>query len=218
MSDWDHESAQMWRDIVDRYANTSQRVMWLDQSAIVRLLDDIGRSSKNQANHTFLPSGGGFDLDEASASVEEGCVELGLNGGGHVVKIKAVTLDTFPEDLDRSWAYFRLELDTLEPVYAEDDSLGQERIFEPWPGQYLPPEQADLEFFQASEGSPQEAFPESARTITRWLGGAIVIFGKCSIYNKIPDTYDGRHGQMGSAAFRAYITELIATVEELRRP
>lgn len=44
-----------------------------------------------------------------------------------------------------------------------------------------------------------------ARRVTRLSGGSFVVFSTSSVYNCVPDTYDGLHHTISSDEFRAYI-------------
>jgi serine/threonine-protein kinase len=63
-----------------------------------------------------------------------------------------------------------------------------------------------VERFNWEEGEfDGEPLPEQARLICRYLRGSFVIFSTRSIYNLVPDTYDGRHDTMSEQEFRTYI-------------
>jgi hypothetical protein len=46
------------------------------------------------------------------------------------------------------------------------------------------------------------------------LEGAFATFCKGSVYNEIPDTYDGRHDALGRQGFEAEIRSVVTRFEE----
>jgi len=91
---------------------------------------------------------------------------------------------------DTQWNYFRLEFDSLIPIFRVNLE-GREQLIE------------------TEVGYEEYREDESGNPVIRYIDdGAIVIFQKTSIYNRISETYDGRHSKMNTEEFKTYIEEL----------
>jgi serine/threonine-protein kinase len=173
------------------------RATWTKLDDIVRVLDLLG--SRSDLNHLFFPSGGGLDLEGAARSTrEDNCIELDTGGNPTVLRPDRLLFESFGDDPE--WDYFRLEAAMLEPSGVYDsDTLDYEPVTEIPDGEYAP-----IDAWEAGEhnGKP---LPEGSRPLVRYLRGSFVIFRKTSIYNQVPETYDGRHNEMSADDFRDYI-------------
>jgi len=52
--------------------------------------------------------------------------------------------------------------------------------------------------------------PKYSRKVKRCFRGSFLVVQKTSLYNRNPQTYDGRHNEMGADRFRRYCESLIA--------
>jgi serine/threonine-protein kinase len=184
-------------------ATVPARAIWENLDDIVVMLNILGETSN--LNHAFFPDGGGLDFMHASLSnLEPGCIELLMDNIVFLVKPAKLMFESFSDD--PQWNYFRLETGDLKPsgVYSDVPyDLLHEELTEVG-GEFY----ADRSCWDEGsyEGNP---LPDGSRVIIRYLGGAFVIFQKTSIYNKIPNTYDGRHNKMDADQFRAYIASAV---------
>lgn len=180
---------------------------WRDIDSIIKVLNYVG--GMPGLNHMFIPTKGGQDVDFAEHAAEEGCIYL-VAGGHYVLKPRKLELENFGQD-DYRWSYFRLELQTLEPVteFLYEDC--RETLIEDYPGHYVVSKL--MNYGRYDDG---ERFPEDYKWVDRFTKGAFVIFSKQSIYNYISGTYDARHNKMGSAEFRNYIKDMKDTYYRLK--
>ena len=149
-------------------------------------------SSFDDLNHTFMPNGGGWDLEGANLSYESDCIELTFFSK-NIVKPKRLMFESF--GFDSKWNYFRLELDYLKPFL--DLNLNIDNIFNE--------ELALLENGDYIDSSLSDELMQPTSSITRWFKGSFVIFNKRSPYNLDPTTYDARHNKMDHIEFRKYV-------------
>ncbi|MCR9165568.1 MAG: hypothetical protein NXI35_33150 [bacterium] len=194
--------------------STKPRAAWSDLDTIVAILDEVATEAPN--NHMFFPLSGGLDLRGARRSHEDGCIELETDGSTVVIaKPASLQLERFDNDITGDWTYLRLNLDPLAPTefHRHRSRFDSEEVAELEPGVY--DKRSRLE---------DDDCPADARAITRLLRGALVLFAKGSLYNQIPETYDGRHSlglikKLGQettpAMFRAIIE---TTIEQLDQP
>ncbi len=178
-----------------------------------RSLDEIvavlGAVSTPNLNHTFLPTGGGQDIEGAVLSHEDGCIELKVSSIAYIVRPKSLWFESFPQH--PSMSYFRLETDSLEPWGGDEEVIrGQQQLVEIEPLNYHPISIWDEGGWTDSETGTFIDFPDTARVITRFTEGSFVIFAKGSLYNSISSTYDARHTQMSAAEFRIYVERMIS--------
>lgn len=184
-----------------------QRCQWNDRGEITNVLNIIG--TVQSSNHMFLPNGGGLDLLGARRSNEPNCIELLLASSIMVIKPKSLTFEFIGGDLDLN--YFYLECEEIQdsginPNQPDDNCMDE--VVELSPLEYV-----HRSCWDESEYN-EESLPKSARLVIRVLKGSIAIFKKTSIYNKIKDTYDGRHLLMGPEQFKQYIELLNMQVND----
>ncbi|POZ55432.1 hypothetical protein LYSIN_00215 [Lysinibacillus sphaericus] len=179
---------------------------WVEKESIIEVLNYIG--TNKALNHTFLPDGGGLDLEGCSPSNERECIEVNLGGIGHILKPKRLKFQWF-ENADFEWAYFMLEADKLAPsgVY-ENIPFKEEELVELEKGFYISRSHWDSNEFNG------ERLPDSARLVGRYTSGQFAIFSKASIYNGVSSTYDGRHDKASVEAFAQYIGKIVAKRNE----
>lgn len=201
-----NEQLRKWKDMIEHMFTDKVPLNkeWTYTDNIIHTLDQIG---KHEAlNHTFLPDGGGLDLMGCSYANESGCIEMSLDGMRHIVRPKKLTFQWFP-NADYEWAYFLLEADTLDSIFP-NPAFKEEELVEVEPGEYI-----ERMYWDAGEykGCP---LPNGARLVARYIKGKFVIFNKASLYNKNPETYDGRHDKMSPEGFKKHIEEVIDYLKE----
>lgn len=184
---------------------TPKRVSWTNIDSICSVLNEVAKV-KN-LNHMFYPDGGGMDLVGVTRASEEGMIALGSGLSADLVKPKELSYESFT--YGHQWNYFRLELETIDPIV--ESSKYAEHLLEIEPGRYVERQcWEDREY----EGKP---LPINARPVGRYTGGVFVIFSKRSIYNTVGgelDAYDGRHSNMSADEFRAHIEDFGKTCFE----
>lgn len=194
-----------WEQFIKRLFNDKipKCFEWSSEERIIEILNKF----ESGQNHTFLPGGGGLDLDGAVRSREKGCIELILDGTRSIIKPKVLSFHSFGEYFE--WAYFRLDCEDLDPSGVYDDTyyindefyLPYEELTEVGDGVYK--DRYYIEELIESKG--YESIPKDIKLVTRYMNGAFVIFAKGSTYNGISSTYDGRHNKMTNEQFHAYI-------------
>lgn len=206
--DFHEQNLEQWFEIQRKLFPTAfpKRVVWEELNDIINILKVV--SSYDNLNHMFFPNGGGSDLENARASHEKGCIELDFQLIG-IVKPKRLLFESF--GYNPEWNYFRLELDELEPSGVNENEDGEEpyernndseAVSELYPGQY---DKYNIVGYRYEYEEMGYDIPKSARHVTRWFRGALVIFNKRSPYNLTTYTYDGRHNEMSTDEFRDYI-------------
>ncbi|MEB6113345.1 serine/threonine protein kinase [Kurthia gibsonii] len=170
---------------------------WSNIKEICEVLDFIGRNSA--LNHTFMPDGGGCDLDQCTLSNETGCLDITLDGIIHRVKPKKLTFHWF-EGAEYQWAYLMLEADDLASsgIY-ENVTFKSEELVEIEDLHYIPRHHWDSGEYNGRE------LPDYAKLVIRFTSGKFAIFSKASTYNANSSTYDGRHDKVGVEEFARYI-------------
>lgn len=189
MTTFQQLSQNAWTTVLHRVfgPNIPNTAQWTNLQDIIQVLNDVG--SVKKSNHTFCPGGGGFDLREASTSVEPGCIEMDF-GVTCICKPRSLDWVLVGNDIFRS--YFRLELDQLQPsgVYPSNGGT-EEEVTDMGNGRYN-----DRSVWDQGQG---------VRPISRQFSGSYVIFCKASNYNQDSSTYDGRHNIMTAVQFEQLI-------------
>ncbi|MDN8593346.1 protein kinase [Paenibacillus sp. 11B] len=171
-------------------------IIWRDAAKVVEILKQISHAN---FNHTFVHQGGGMDsvsVEHATWLKEPNMIALSFDFGiVHVFKLKRLVWE-IPND-DARFSYFRIEFDTLDPIFPDTIEEFQEL------DNYSPPS----EFLRIFEGSyrPDQQEYDNLMYINRWYDGVFLIVHKGSIYNSISQTYDGRHGELTTDEFRTYM-------------
>jgi serine/threonine-protein kinase len=181
-------------------AGAPKSVTWVDKNDILIILNQIAQVEN--LNHMFLPDGGGNTFIGANMANEEGFIAIKTSPKSYyILKPKKLTYESF--GMDSQWNYFRLEAE-ISPhtdVYEKlHFNYSYEEVVEIEPTLYI-----DRVHWDENEYNG-EYLPESANRICRYVGGSFVIFSTRSIYNRVSDTYDGRHNKMSEDDFRNYIT------------
>jgi hypothetical protein len=183
---------------------------WVEPLQIVEVLRALSLFTEN---HLFLPGlGGGLDIAGAALSSEVKCIEIYCHPSKtspEILRPRSLTLNyvaVFP-----ALSYLRLETDVLEPRGTYPTERPPSRAAREDLTEIAPDEYRERRVWEDDDHEP------SWRLVTRYLGGAFVIFSKGSPYNRFDEywdeedgTYDGCHDKMDPTAFRAYIERLAA--------
>ncbi|MGP5012065.1 protein kinase domain-containing protein [Psychrobacter glacincola] len=182
-------------------AGAPKSVTWVDKNDILIILNQIAQVEN--LNHMFLPDGGGNTFIGASMANEEGFIAIQTSPKSYyILKPKKLTYES--SGMDSQWNYFRLEVeisprtDVYENLHC---NYSYEEVVEVEPTLYVDRIHWDENDYNG------EYLPESANRICRYVSGSFVIFSTRSIYNRVSDTYDGRHNKMSEDEFRNYITK-----------
>lgn len=196
-SEWKFLTKQLFGKYVPK---TSE---WTNIDEIVDILNVVG--SVRAYNHMFFSGEGGLDFHTAELANEEGCIYLYDElGRCHLVKPKALFYETFGEYYH--WNYFLLELNELDQQLKESNGLEYEVLVEDFPSHYVDGKDYIYGVYDYTSGEP---LPKESKLVYRYMRGKLLITMKLGPYNRISDTYDGRHGQCSHLKFREYIEELI---------
>jgi serine/threonine-protein kinase len=203
--DFEKRSKSEWLDIQNSLFPSAmpRTVIWENIDDIITILNVI--SEHGQVNHTLLPGGGGLDLEGAKLSYEEGCIEVNLDGFAYIVRPKQLVFECFKGHSD--WNYFRLETEGLELIGKYDDARNDELLTEIRPCVYTNYRCFEFDDFNG------ERLLDSARQVLRIKRGAFLICLRTGIYNRTPETYDGRHDKVSVDKFRNYIEKNIRSLE-----
>lgn len=187
---------------------------WDAVDAIVPVLNQVLGATDN---HALLPTGGGMDLKGAARSHEPGCIELRIRDRHvYVVKPRRLVLERFPDALAES--FFILEADPIDLVPLDDEVFeddydrdvilarrrnnGRQELLELEPGVYQSRAAWD-EGVIGHDGDGEEIpLPSNARLVVRWLRGRFMILSTGSLWNGVPETYDGGHDRMTDKTIR----------------
>jgi len=204
ISDWNFLRKQIFGEHIPRSA------AWNDRESIVGILNYIAMSSAY--NHMLFSDSGGLDLLRATSAAEVNCICIENTGGYHfIVKPKYLYFESFWKADE--WNYFLLELDKLEPVLPNSAVSYTEFLVEDSPGHYVDGRYVQYGVYDYDSGKP---LPKGYRTVERYLTGKFLIVMKNGPYNKIPGTYDGRHGDCESIVFRSYMESIKNMFHKLR--
>ena len=204
--DFEKRSKSEWKDIQKTLFPSAmpRTVIWqnvIDTITVLNIISEHGR-----VNHTFLPGGGGLDLEGAKLSFEEGCVELTFNEQAFIVRPTKLTFECFEGDSD--WNYFRLDTEGLEIIGKHEYERIEEALTEIEPCIY-----SDYQCWEYDDFDG-ERLPDSARPVVRIAKGSFLICLRTGMYNKISGTYDGRHNKIDADEFRNYIEKGIRTIRK----
>lgn len=166
---------------------------------IISVLTTVGRSPAY--NHLLFSSGGGMDYTAIDKAAENGCVCIYTKPFYGILKPKALHMETFA---DSRWNYFLLEAEPLSPVLASV-SDGAEELVEDVPGHYVDPPDSVYGVYDYDTGVK---LPEGWRRVIRYQRGKFMLVSKTVPYNRIPQTYDGRHGAISVSELRKYVEAL----------
>lgn len=199
--DFDTRNGHEWREVAEKIfpLGAPTRAQWNDRRQICAVLN--AAASNSNLNHMFYPTGGGMTLLEADLAPEADMIQLKVSERMYeICGPERLLFESYPGQPE--WNYFRLELRPIYPA-LEGQAVGylktSEELTEVFPGVYAPLE----DWFQNEHAG--EKLSDAARRVNRLSGGSFVIFSTSSVYNRVSDTYDGRHNTMSSDEFRAYI-------------
>lgn len=203
-TDFHRRNVKQWEDTLKELFSNEIPVhrTWYNKNDIVQILNAIG--SVQNLCHLFMPEGGGLDLVGSQHSNEEGCIELNYSRDTADI-VKPFKLDFYSFGNNYEWAYFRLELNKLEPsgIYPDMDGYSSEELTELSPGVYVDRFYLDEGYYNG------EKLPEGTRCVSRYFEGTFVIFAKGSIYNRNAGTYDGRQNRMTDKEFYEMILDAV---------
>lgn len=199
VSDFQKSNYSEWKYLQNRLfpKTVPLHAEWGDIDSIIKILNDIG--SMPGLNHMFLPTGGGQDVESAKYANEDGCICLVAGGCNYIFKPHRLELENYGKR-DYRWSYFRLQLESIEPIFNTIYEDCREALIEDFPGHYI---ESNLASYGRYDDGTE--FPKGYRQVDRFLNGSFVIFSKQSVYNHISGTYDARHNKMSSMEFRHYI-------------
>ena len=153
-----------------------------------------------------------MDIIKATASKEEGCLELRTSEStAYVCRPDKLIIEYFA---DSPWnTFLLLSTKPLAPS-GEYDDLGDdevEELLELPDGTYMPRTFLDAGYIGHDERGCEIPVPKKSRLICRYPNGQFLMVAKRSYWNRIGDTYDGRHNTLSSAKIRAAIHLFIKT-------
>jgi serine/threonine protein kinase len=184
-----------------------QRAIWEATESILEVLNYL--SSASNLNHMLLPGSGGVDMLGAKQGSEADTIELNVGERSvYVVRPKRLIFENF--GFDWEWNYFRLETGALELSES-----GSARSNHEWLREIAPHEYVSEREWQIDREMERE-YPSDARIICRYFDGDFLILQKTSTYNRISSTYDGRHNQMNTDEFRAYMAGKVELAQRIR--
>ncbi len=190
------------------YAPSSS--VWTDCNTISNVLNVLGALSAY--NHMFFPQGGGLDFQSSKLAAENDCIYIYDDCGGcSLVKPKRLYFERFKTDY--KWSYFLLELDVLNSITGTVDGFS-EFLVEDYPGHYVSANAAQYGVYDYESG---KKLPEGYRILHRYTGGKLLIVLKCSPYNSIERTYDGRHAMCTASDFKEYMCTLLEKYDFAKR-
>lgn len=164
-----------------------------------------------EKNHGYFPTGGGNDFTAVRRSIEDRCLELAVGSLTYIARPRKLRLERIDAEVAESFLY--LELDELEradllPMLDElddaSDRIGSRRqreseeLCDLGDLNYWPREVYDRGFIEHED----DPLPPHARRIHRLLRGNMMFVCKASIWNGIPQTYNGMHDQLGADGVR----------------
>jgi hypothetical protein len=154
-------------------------------AAVVNVL-----SRRRSLNHCFFPDGGGQDISDAHVCEDGRMLALGSLGSFYVVSPKSLTLETFPGNVDLSYAV--LETADVEVLGAQATSEWSEEVWQM-------PNGIDYRDVNDDEVHGRDI----AKRCSRYFkGGRLILAPKAGMYNKIDD-YTGEWNQMPPHELRA---------------
>ncbi len=201
-----------WADAISRsfIGNPPQSAVWYGSEAILAALQPFMAEGRN---HGFLPTGGGMDMLGIDVAAEPGCLAIEVDEKiVYVIKPKSLVLEYFPESPVNSFAF--LQLDQLKPTGISENAETGERSYSEYivelePGRYVERSVWDQGYYDYDDDGREIELPDSARLVTRWLGGKILLVAKTSVWNRTKSTYDGRHNRMQAHKIREVISNAL---------
>ncbi|SCY42040.1 Serine/threonine protein kinase [Lysinibacillus sp. TC-37] len=204
--DFEERSRVEWDFILKEISpSDADSITWSRLNSINTVLNSV--SKLKSLNHTFLPGGGGLDLQGSELSLQKGFLELNLDGSIRIIKPKNLKLETFE---DSQWNFFFLESEPINPsgIYDFEENRFEEYLLEISPGEYINPYHKNYGTYNG------KVLPSSTREIFLGLRGNYVIFPKHSFYNLNMNSYGAYQTKYNtSEKFRNFIQETIQTID-----
>ncbi|GAF05989.1 protein kinase domain-containing protein [Saccharicrinis fermentans] len=178
-----------WEDALSKIFPVSIPVSctWEKPEAILQVLKILFERYDN-LNHAFYPRGGGMDFEKIEIYELE---ELLLINRDVVLKPKILIFESMNS---YDWSYFRLEVDEIEPVFTDNISEFEERLF------VLP------------DGRYSEIETDETVEYSRFFKGSFVITNKMSKINQLSgryNAYSGLHNKHSNSEYKVILTELM---------
>lgn len=210
-SDFQIRARTNWTAAINQFASGNQSLAWTGLSDIVRVLEPFMGSN---ANHSHLPTGGGFDFRSVRFSTESGCLDFEVGTRLSITaKPKQLRLERIAGD--PAEFFMLLELDDLGTtgVYDAEQDAGnreyrQEEVVDIGGGNYVRRNGVDDGYYYDRNGTGRD-LPDNYRQIVRLLNGQIMLVTKGSIWNGAPSTYSGAHDCMFAGDIRGAIERVI---------
>lgn len=181
--------------------NSGETIIWRNPVEIVSVLNVLAKTQAH--NHMLFSSAGGQDFLKASLANEDGCIYIYDDCKEiNLVRPKALFFERF--DKNEEWNYLLLECKELNPVYSAD--FEYEILVEDYPAHYV---SAEYEQYGVYDYDSGKELPIGYKVVARYLKGKFLFVLKSGPYNRIPETYDGRHGKFSHEEFREYTNQLI---------
>jgi len=179
---------------------------WLNVEEMVGVLQPFMGSGQN---HGYFPTGGGHDfLDVRASSREPGALEFQVSRRlVYLGRPSRLRLERIETELAESFLYIDLEPIDPSGVYPDGNAEGRRRdradeeLVDIGGGEYVERDAWDRGFVDDQD----DPLPDHARLVHRMLRGGLMIVCKASIWNQIPQTYDGVHSKMGADQVRQLI-------------
>jgi serine/threonine-protein kinase len=213
-SDFNVESRASWARAINEFVPSGESaVTWTDLSEI---MDTLSSFIGADANHALLPQGGGVDLCTLGLSIEPGCVEFGVSERS-VFVVKPDRLHLVRIDADPAESFLLLQLAEIEPsgVYDKKTLQRDQEDLAEIPGEgYVSRVGNEHGVYYDADGYERE-LPDEYIIKTRFFKGQFLIVAKASIWNSLPETYDGRHNRMSIDEVRAAVETLVNSRDEL---
>lgn len=160
---------------------------WTQPDDIIRVLNHL--ASVNHSHTVYLASRGDIELVSVEHAQEPGLLSITDRGKtAHYIQPAALTFNNVGDAGNYEWAYFLLELKTLQPVTPGQLRFPAEQLVESGPGQY-------------AVYNGQEAQPGS-RIMMRLLSGSLLILPRKSRYANFKEAFNGYHAGLDAQTLR----------------
>ncbi len=205
ISDWKFLNKYLFGD------NPPESTVWRNTEKIINVLNIIG--TLPAYNHMLFSDNGGLDFGSAELANEPKCIYIyDSTRICFIVKPKCLYYEGFDEKFE--WNYFLLEIDEMEPIFVENGVTSYEYLVEDYPSHYVSAQYEQYGVYDYDSGVP---LPDGYKCVRRYFRGKFLIVLKNGPYNRIPATYDGRHGMCSNNEFRDYLDKMIDIVDKLKQ-
>lgn len=209
------QTSQEWSETIDAVAGASLPAsrVWTDLYEIIDALEPFMGTGRN---HGYFPTGGGHDFSTVRPSSEADCIELAVGELAYIMRPRRLRLERIPPRLSESFLFLELrDLPRVYPLDEDEEEDGNDPALSRWQrrrreseelvdlggGDYVEREVWDRGYLDYDD----EPLSARARLVQRLLRGNVMIVCKASIWNRIPQTYNGMHDQMGPDRVRREI-------------